>query len=63
MSIPTPPGGFDVVIVGAGISGAIIAYQLGKAGKKVLILEGGPPVPKSREDYLQTFFTANAKTP
>ncbi|QQP94491.1 GMC family oxidoreductase [Lysobacter enzymogenes] len=63
MSIATPPGGFDVVIVGSGISGSIIAYQLGKAGKKVLILEGGPPVPKSREAYLQTFFTANAKTP
>ncbi|ROU08206.1 GMC family oxidoreductase [Lysobacter enzymogenes] len=63
MSIVTPPGGFDVVIVGSGISGSIIAYRLGKAGKKVLILEGGPPVPKSREDYMQAFFTADAKTP
>ncbi|KWS04938.1 Glucose-methanol-choline (GMC) oxidoreductase:NAD binding site [Lysobacter capsici AZ78] len=63
MSITIPAGGFDVVIVGSGISGSIIAYQLGKAGKQVLILEGGPPVPKSREDYMQTFFTANAKTP
>lgn len=63
MSITIPAGGFDVVIVGSGISGSIIAYQLGKAGKQVLILEGGPPVPKSREAYMQTFFTANAKTP
>lgn len=63
MSITIPAGGFDVVIVGSGISGSIIAHQLGKAGKQVLILEGGPPVPKSREDYMQTFFTANAKTP
>ncbi|MEH6421086.1 GMC family oxidoreductase [Pseudomonas sp. CGJS7] len=63
MSITTPPGGFDVVIVGSGISGSIIAYKLGLAGKQVLILEGGPPVPKSREAYMQTFFTANAKTP
>lgn len=63
MSIDTPPGGFDVVIVGSGIAGSIVAYQLGKAGKQVLILEGGPPVPKSREEYLQTFFMANAKTP
>lgn len=63
MSIVTPPGGFDVVIVGSGIAGSIVAYQLGKAGKQVLILEGGPPVPKSREEYLQAFFTSNAKTP
>ncbi|MCG8464875.1 MAG: GMC family oxidoreductase [Xanthomonadales bacterium] len=32
---------FDVVIVGAGISGAIVAEQLGAAGKKVLVLEAG----------------------
>ncbi|NOX93164.1 MAG: GMC family oxidoreductase [Gammaproteobacteria bacterium] len=32
---------FDVVIVGAGISGAIMAQQLGAKGKKVLILEAG----------------------
>lgn len=63
MSIVTPTGGFDVVIVGSGIAGSIVAYQIGKTGKKVLILEGGPPVPKSREEYLQTFFTSNAKTP
>ncbi len=32
---------FDIVIVGAGISGAIMAQQLGAKGKKVLILEAG----------------------
>ncbi len=32
---------YDVVIVGAGISGAIMAAELGKNGKKVLILEAG----------------------
>jgi choline dehydrogenase-like flavoprotein len=63
MSITVPANGFDVVIVGSGISGSIIAYQLALKGKQVLILEGGPPVPKSREAYMQTFFTANAKTP
>ncbi|HEX2049451.1 MAG TPA: GMC family oxidoreductase [Actinomycetota bacterium] len=33
---------YDVVIVGAGISGAIIANELGAAGKRVLMLEAGP---------------------
>jgi len=54
---------YDVVIVGSGIAGAIVAYNLGKAGKKVLILEAGPKVPADRSNYMETFFKANAKTP
>ncbi|WP_339899956.1 GMC family oxidoreductase [uncultured Gilvimarinus sp.] len=54
---------YDVVIVGAGIAGAIVAHELGKAGKKVLILEGGPKVPPDRSGYMETFYKANAKTP
>jgi choline dehydrogenase-like flavoprotein len=33
---------YDAVIVGAGISGAIIANELSRAGKRVLMLEAGP---------------------
>ncbi len=54
---------YDLVIVGAGIAGAIVAYQLGLQGKKVLILEAGGEVPVDRSGYMQTFFKANAKTP
>ena len=54
---------YDVVIVGAGVSGNLIAKQLGLAGKKVLILEAGPPVPDSREEYMENFYLALAKTP
>ena len=54
---------YDVVIVGSGISGAIVAYVLGQQGKKVLILEAGQQVPVDRSGYMQTFFKANAKTP
>ncbi len=54
---------YDVVIVGAGIAGAIVAYKLGQSGKKVLILEGGAPIPADRSQYMETFFLANAKTP
>lgn len=54
---------YDVIIVGSGIAGAIVAYQLGREGKKVLILEAGQKVPANRNRYLDTFFKANAKTP
>src|SRR5438552_462613 len=54
---------YDVVIVGAGVSGNTIAMQLGLAGKKVLILEAGLAVPDSREQYMENFYRALAKTP
>jgi glucose dehydrogenase len=54
---------YDVVIVGAGLAGSIIAYKLGQAGKKVLIVESGASVPKSREDYMKQFYTNPIKTP
>lgn len=54
---------YDVVIVGAGVSGSLIAKQLGLAGKKVFILEAGLPVPDSREEYVNNFYLALAKTP
>lgn len=54
---------YDVVIVGAGISGALIAKKLGAAGKKVLILEGGLDGQGSYADDLERFYMAQAKVP
>jgi glucose dehydrogenase len=54
---------YDVVIVGAGVVGALMAYKLGSAGKKVLLLDGGAAVPDSRTEYLENFYLARAKTP
>ncbi len=38
----------DVVVVGSGAGGAIPAYHLSKAGKKVIVLEAGPYVPSEK---------------
>ncbi|HEX7182840.1 MAG TPA: GMC family oxidoreductase [Thermoanaerobaculia bacterium] len=56
---------YDVVIVGAGIAGTIVARELGKAGKKVLILESGSGFQQgtSREAYLGRYYQALAKVP
>jgi choline dehydrogenase-like flavoprotein len=54
---------FDVVIVGAGISGALTAYKLSQAGKRVLVLDAGPAVPPNRGGYMERFYLAMAKTP
>jgi len=54
---------FDVVIVGAGVAGALIAKQLGLAGKKVLILESGAGLPTNINGFVDRFYTALAKVP
>jgi choline dehydrogenase-like flavoprotein len=63
---------YDVVIVGAGVGGAIVAKTLSQAGYRVLLLEAGLAVGMaadestaytSYQDYLQTYYLANAKVP
>jgi len=55
---------YDAIIVGGGWSGSAMAYRLGLAGKKVLILEAGIPMQSdNREEFMETFFLAMAKTP
>jgi len=54
---------YDVLIVGAGIAGAILAYKLAQAGKAVLVLDGGPEIPDDRSPYMEQFYLAQAKTP
>jgi glucose dehydrogenase len=54
---------YDVVIVGAGISGAIVALELAQKNFKVLILEAGQAIPAARQDYMENFYTSSAKMP
>jgi len=54
---------YDVVIVGAGIAGTLIARELGQQGKRVLILEAGIDASRGRERYLETFYKNTVKTP
>jgi glucose dehydrogenase len=52
---------FDVVVIGAGIAGAMVAYKLAHAGARVLILEAGNRNP-SRAQMVGAYATAPAKT-
>jgi choline dehydrogenase-like flavoprotein len=53
--------GFDVVIVGAGVAGALIGARLALAGAKVAMLEAGPRV--DRNEAVNRYRAAIAKTP
>ncbi|WP_025742024.1 GMC family oxidoreductase [Aquimarina pacifica] len=55
---------YDVVIVGSGISGSIIAKELSKKGYDILILEAGPGKDltlSGYEKYLNNFYSAVSK--
>lgn len=61
---------YDVVIVGAGISGALLANKLGQAGARVVIIEAGDEMYFDRETgidqrqpLIDRFIDATAKVP
>ena len=51
----------DVVIVGSGVAGALLAERLGRAGVRVAVLEAGSRV--DRAQALERYFNAPIKTP
>ena len=59
MPSTSEPTHYDAVIVGGGVCGAIIARQLAKAKKRVLVLEAGLETaldPRNYDTYLNKFY-------
>jgi choline dehydrogenase-like flavoprotein len=54
---------WDVAIIGSGFSGALIANELGKGRKNVIVLEAGAGVPPNINAYMKRFYSAAAKVP
>lgn len=55
---------YDVVVVGSGVAGAIVAKQLASEGYRVAVLEAGPGGDMSLHEYddlLSTFYAAPVK--
>jgi choline dehydrogenase-like flavoprotein len=53
----------DVLIVGSGFAGALIAHELAKKNKRVVILEAGDGIPQDINESMHRFYTATEKVP
>ena len=44
-------GDYDFIIIGSGAGGGTLAYHLAPSGKRILLLERGPFVPREKENW------------
>ncbi len=42
---------FDVIIIGSGAGGGTLAYRLAASGKRILLIERGPYVPREKDNW------------
>lgn len=42
---------YDIIIIGTGAGGGTLAYKLAPSGKRILLLERGPYVPREKENW------------
>ncbi|MER7949283.1 GMC family oxidoreductase [Streptomyces sp. NPDC096079] len=55
---------YDVIVVGAGVAGSLVAHQLGRHGRRVLVLEAGAKGPDGpAADPLTEYLTAAGRLP
>ncbi|MFT2520276.1 FAD-dependent oxidoreductase, partial [Escherichia coli] len=54
------PNSADVVVIGAGVTGALLATRLAKTGKSVLLLESGPRM--GRDQLVERFRSSAFKS-
>jgi len=51
---------YDVIIIGTGAGGGTLAYRLAATGKRILVLERGPFLPREKENWdTKTVFNTN----
>ena len=54
---------YDAIVIGAGFAGTIAALELGRAGKRVLVLDSGPHSADQRTSFQQHSLNAWIRTP
>jgi len=52
---------YDVIIIGTGAGGGTLAYALAGTGKRILLLERGPYVPREKDNWSTRAVNLDAK--
>ena len=55
------PDHYDVVIIGSGAGGGTLAWKLAPSGKRILLLERGPYLPRERDNWETSAVFVQAK--
>jgi choline dehydrogenase-like flavoprotein len=55
------PDHYDVVIIGTGAGGGTLAWKLASSGKRILLLERGPYLPRERDNWETSAVFVRAK--